>query len=479
MEEDIRKKGMLYQYQHRFGKKWRKVWCVLLADSTHSVARLELYEFRQMSVSEGRSVKRTENKKVILLRDCVQISESESGECPKNCSAFQLETVNKLYTFAAQEPDVREWVRELCRLAFPLNQAESRLSGQTSVLHPSARDRSSVEMKENSLYETAASMRDFLVIAMGTEAAQRCNLYGDYILTPLDDRILLKDHKTRRVVLSWPYCFIRKFGQDRLSFSFEAGRRCETGEGSFEFTTTNGERIFKIVSDAIENLPLSERAGSKTRTEEKVKLFPPDEEDTGVYSTISPLPCDGTSQESLPPSLPKQQPSKKLTTTFRSLSLNSIEPPSKGQVRNINSCPSTTSSTAPAPEESLYASVSKPRVNGMKNNPKNHWQAVKDNLQLLGPLPDPLENLPLPEIEEPRETSQNDDLSPPPDDYIAEAIYAEPAELQATAFWEVAGGGHTQDTGGDKEAKNGGEDEEPQPEGFSTYDNLMTAGKRL
>uniref|UniRef100_A0A3B1J316 Docking protein 3-like n=1 Tax=Astyanax mexicanus TaxID=7994 RepID=A0A3B1J316_ASTMX len=270
----------------RASAKWRKVWCVLSADSMNGAARLELYEFRQASVTEGLSGKRSEGKKVILLRDCVQILEKVGTECPKNCSPFQMETTNKLFTFAAQTPDVQSWVQELCRLAFP-----GRSSGPTAVLHPPVRDHSAVEMKENSLYEPAASY--FLVIAMGTEAALRCKLYGEYILTPHDDRILLKDHKTKQVLFSWPYCFIRKFGQDRLSFSFEAGRRCESGEGNFEFTTNQGDRIFKIVSGYIQNLPQSEKPGReiKPRPVEKVDTPPPQSmDDTCTYSTVNLVP---------------------------------------------------------------------------------------------------------------------------------------------------------------------------------------------
>ncbi|KAL7846836.1 hypothetical protein SRHO_G00218160 [Serrasalmus rhombeus] len=478
MEEDNRKKGMLYQLQHRFGKKWKKVWCVLLADSMNSVARLVLYEFRQASVKEDHGGKRPETKKVILLRDCIQITESKSGECPKNCSTFQLETTNKIYTFAANEPDVRSWVAELCRLAFPLNQAESRLAGHGSVLHPPVRDPSSVEMKENSLYETAASARDFLVIAMDTEAAIRCKLYGEYFLTPHDDCILLKDCKTKQVILSWPYCFIRKFGQDRLSFSFEAGRRCQTGEGSFEFTTNNGESIFRIISDAIQNLPSAEKPANKPKNSKKADPAPQSMDDTCVYSTVNHTSSDCAGQDAMLSSGPKQRSIKKLTPNFRSLSLNSIEPPNKGQVRSINSCPSSTFSSTPQAQEPLYASVSKLRgQNESKNDQKARQHGIKDYIHELGPLPDPLESMTYSQ-EEPIETSQKDLLGLS-EDYTAEAIYAEPEDYEARAPWEVTDAyNHPEEIENDiDDEKNGEEHEDYKPDGFSTYDNLMSTRK--
>ncbi|GAA6065642.1 docking protein 3, partial [Tachysurus ichikawai] len=53
-----------------------------------------------------------------------------------------------------------------------------------------------------------------MVIAVATEAALRCKLYGEYILTPQSDSLLLKDYQTKQVLLTWPYRFVRKFGQD-------------------------------------------------------------------------------------------------------------------------------------------------------------------------------------------------------------------------------------------------------------------------
>ncbi|KAG7480700.1 hypothetical protein MATL_G00059140 [Megalops atlanticus] len=44
MDEDIRKKGMLYIQQQRFGKKWKKVWSVIYRESSCSISRMEFFE---------------------------------------------------------------------------------------------------------------------------------------------------------------------------------------------------------------------------------------------------------------------------------------------------------------------------------------------------------------------------------------------------------------------------------------------------
>ncbi|KAF4082587.1 hypothetical protein AMELA_G00153340 [Ameiurus melas] len=332
MEGDVRMKGMLYQQQQRFGKKWKKVWAEAIADSTHSVSRLEIFEFTKSSMKEGK--KRAEGRKVIVMRDCVKITEGQAEGCPKECSTFLLETADKTHIFAAPTSELQIWIAELCKLAFPLRQAECRSQKQDH--------HQPVEMEENTLYGTSESVRDFLVIAVATEAALRCELYGEYFLTPQHDSLLLKDHKTKQVLLTWPYRFVRKFGQDMLAFNFEAGRRCESGEGYFEFATSHSDRLFTIISGALKKLPKVETSG--TRPKEQQSHTPP----TQI-----------------------KHPKKKLTT---SLSLNSInvgDNPSKdSKVKSIKNTPPLSSNV----QDAVYAMINKPNLHPKSTNDYKNQQ---------------------------------------------------------------------------------------------------------
>lgn len=60
---------------------------------------------------------------------------------------------------------------------------------------------------------------DFPVSVLRTEASDRWQLQGAYILTPGPDRLLLKDPICRETLFIWPYCFVRKFGQDKVKHS--------------------------------------------------------------------------------------------------------------------------------------------------------------------------------------------------------------------------------------------------------------------
>ncbi|XP_059395302.1 uncharacterized protein LOC132127443 [Carassius carassius] len=432
MEEDIRRKGMLYFHQQRFGKRWRKVWCVLAAESRRSVSRLELYEHKYSSFKQGSSKRKPDYKQVIRLRECIQISEREMADCPKDCAAFYLETSDKLYVFAAERSEVKDWIKSLCEQAFPgCNYSEPVSSSHAR------------EMQENSLYDTAESVRDFLVMAVGTEAAVRCSLYGEYILTPLPECLLLKDVKTKKVLFKWMYCYVRKFGQDKLSFSFEAGRRCESGEGNFEFTTHQGERLFNIVSAAIQNLPRPSTAKpiSPDHVEQSLAQETTSTNETYIY-TIDSQVADFLPEGKM------QKASKMLNPSWRSFSLNAIEPQSETQV--------SSNDTDHENQEPVYATVSKAKQKAISpTDPQMHWQNLRQALQQSGSFQDSFKtDADLPQLSDftnPRkETEAAEDLidllgdsiqhlaiNDALQDISAEAIYAEPEDFQARAEWVV------------------------------------------
>lgn len=64
------------------------------------------------------------------------------------------------------------------------------------------------------------------------------------------------------------------------TFSFEAGRRCDSGEGNFEFDTKQGNLLFQAVEDAInlQRISLPHRqssAGGQVNPETPQDLNPP------------------------------------------------------------------------------------------------------------------------------------------------------------------------------------------------------------
>lgn len=60
-------------------------------------------------------------------------------------------------------------------------------------------------------------MNEFWVTIQRTEASERCGLAGNYWLKAESDVLILKEPKTKRHVLVWPYKLLRRYGRDRVS----------------------------------------------------------------------------------------------------------------------------------------------------------------------------------------------------------------------------------------------------------------------
>ncbi|XP_071585290.1 docking protein 2 [Heliangelus exortis] len=253
MGEAVVKQGGLYlQLQQTFGKKWKKFWGVLYRESSCSTSRLELFEGSSPPAAE--KLRRGEgSRRLVKLRDCVHVGEA-SGEagCPKDTTPFLLETTHKRYLLAAEATEVAAWIRSLCQLAFPRSREEAAAGkdGQQSSWDADGE----FSMEENTLYSSrdkASLQRVFEVTVRATESSERCGLRGRCILRAGEEALELRDFQTSELLCSWPYPFLRRFGRDKVTFSFEAGRRCVSGEGSFEFETGQGNEIFQAIESAI------------------------------------------------------------------------------------------------------------------------------------------------------------------------------------------------------------------------------------
>ncbi|XP_037008675.2 docking protein 2 [Artibeus jamaicensis] len=239
---DAVKQGFLYlQQQQTFGKKWRRFGATLYGQSGCALARLELQEGPEKS-RRGEAPRR-----VIRLSDCLRVTEA-SGEAssPKDTSAFLLETKERLYLLAAPSAERSDWVQAICLLAFP---------GQRKKLSGPEGPGSRPHMEENELYSTTTTVvpcKEFAVTVRRTEASERCQLRGSYTLRTGKSALeLWGGPEPRTQLFDWPYRFLRRFGRDKVTFSFEAGRRCVSGEGNFEFKTHQGNEIFLALEEAI------------------------------------------------------------------------------------------------------------------------------------------------------------------------------------------------------------------------------------
>ncbi|XP_067087495.1 docking protein 2 [Osmerus mordax] len=350
MEEDIRKQGMLFLQQQRFGKKWKRVWSVLYRESTCSISRMEFWECKDggsgtMDRSDRNLKKQQEHKKVIRLSDCIRVTEMEAEGCPRDCTPFLVETTEKLFVFAVEMAGMDDWIQKLCEIAFPTNWVDRGGAKRNSI------QRSNVEppeqgMEDNLLYGGRDTVMDFRVVMRRTEASERCRLRGPCVLRTDANSLVLKDASTGEVLYNWPYRFLRRFGRDKLTFSFEAGRRCDSGEGSFEFDTKQGNAVFQAVEMAINlqrtSQPLRQASGSlDTEPAPQSRPLPQPGAEPGFYSTVKELGVQPSpSHQPGVPHARLEPPVDKLLTGVKSLTLDSRgSNPRKNQVKPICSCP--------------------------------------------------------------------------------------------------------------------------------------------
>ncbi|KAB1267179.1 Docking protein 1 [Camelus dromedarius] len=242
--------GPLFLQSHRFGtKRWRKTWAVLYPASPHGVARLEFFDHKGSSPGGGRGGSRRLDCKVIRLAECVSVAPVSVESPPEpGAAAFRLDTAQRSHLLAADAPSSAAWVQTLCRNAFPKG---------SWALAPAKNppNLSALEMLENSLYSPTWEGSQFWVTVQRTEAAERCGLHGSFVLRVEAERLTLltvgAQSQILEPLLSWPYTLLRRYGRDKVMFSFEAGRRCPSGPGTFTFQTAQGNDIFQAVETAI------------------------------------------------------------------------------------------------------------------------------------------------------------------------------------------------------------------------------------
>lgn len=200
-------------------KSWQKKYCILYNKSSTGVARIEIFDSNNSQ----------SHAKIITLEDVIKITK-------KSANIINVVTKNSTFEFETQSEEFNQWFESLKLVAF---------SSETN-------DDTSVE-QENDLY-CSSDEGVFVVKLHPTEASERCKLLTqNYILVVANSSLQLKD-EARRLLVTWPFSFIRKYGYKQGKFIFEAGRKCTTGEGVFHFEHTNYNEIYKCLAAKMKNM---------------------------------------------------------------------------------------------------------------------------------------------------------------------------------------------------------------------------------
>ncbi|XP_076242369.1 docking protein homolog [Calliopsis andreniformis] len=204
--------GMLGQLK----KTWHKRFCQLFRTSNYGIKRVEIYDNQEEAVLQ------LHTPRIITLDTCIKIAPSNQSH------VFTVVTKSAIHYFGCySESDMSHWIT-----AFQLVAFKDSVSNQT------------IE-ENNDLYCTSGE-GVFSVKVVETDASKRCGLENrNYTLVVAAVDIKLMDGDV--VLFTWPYRYIRRYGYKDGKFIFEAGRKCESGEGSFRLEHSSQQEIFRCM----------------------------------------------------------------------------------------------------------------------------------------------------------------------------------------------------------------------------------------
>ncbi|XP_070155035.1 docking protein 3 [Polyergus mexicanus] len=204
--------GMLGQLK----KTWHKRFCQLFRTSNYGIKRVEIYDNQEEAILQSHS------PRIVTLDACIKIAPSNQSH------VFTVVTKSGTHYFGCySENEMTHWIT-----AFQLVAFKDSVSNQT------------IE-ENNDLYCTTGE-GIFSVKVIETDASKRCGLEArNYTLVIATVDMKLMDGDS--VLFTWPYKYIRRYGYRDGKFIFEAGRKCESGEGSFRLEHSSQQEIFRCM----------------------------------------------------------------------------------------------------------------------------------------------------------------------------------------------------------------------------------------
>ncbi|KAH8276103.1 hypothetical protein KR044_002171 [Drosophila immigrans] len=206
-------------------KKSCSRYCLLFKASRHGIARLEICENKD-----------DKNPKIFTLENCVKITQE-----PPPANLIQIVKRNGQLTLNTNsDEELKDWVTALQMVAF------CDISGMHAA-------HGAIE-EDNDLYCSSFDGL-FIITLIPSEASIRCNIEPrTYMLQMTPTELQLKSEDLNVTIAMWPYRFIRKYGYRDGKFTFEAGRKCTTGEGVFTLDHTNPQELFRCMSAKMKSM---------------------------------------------------------------------------------------------------------------------------------------------------------------------------------------------------------------------------------
>lgn len=205
-------------------KAWQSKYCLLFNASKLGIERLEVYDNK-----ENHHRKEPPNK-IFTLENCIKISEKDQ---------LSLTIITKTWTqhFGTHTTtDLTNWITAFQSVAFKDDSCNLTI------------------VEDNELY-CSSGEGVFTVKLLPSDASKRCGLESkEYILVISSTSMKLKDFPSSKTLFTWPHRYIRRYGYRGGKFTFEAGRKCDSGEGSFHLEHRNHQEIFRCLSSKMKSM---------------------------------------------------------------------------------------------------------------------------------------------------------------------------------------------------------------------------------
>ncbi|CAB3375553.1 Hypothetical predicted protein [Cloeon dipterum] len=219
-------------------KTWQKRYCKLFKGTKHGLQRVEIFE------TEGDSWKNNIIK-FLTLDNCIKISPTPLKNQSLTFTIFARGFTQEFATLS--ESDLFDWVSCFQTAAFDKGEENDRPFNSNSYPHD--------DYEENNDLYCSANEGVFTVQVMPTPASVRCNLSeAHYTLVVNRTALQLRSALlNERLLYTWPFMYIRRYGSKNGVLSLDVGRKCDSGEGSFQFKTDPQKNVFQCISSTMKN----------------------------------------------------------------------------------------------------------------------------------------------------------------------------------------------------------------------------------
>ncbi|XP_026461445.1 docking protein 1-like [Ctenocephalides felis] len=204
-------------------KIWTQKYCMLFKSSSHGIERLEIFD----SIEDVNNT----TPRIITLENCVKITKTAP-------LYFAIITKTIVHHIGVTLEDLLSpWVSAFQSVAFKEDILKNICIEEDNELYCT-------------LFEDV-----FTVKLIPSEASERCGFESTlYMLYLTGNAIQLCDIKNGALIATWPYMYIRRYGYRGGKFTFEAGRKCFTGEGTFHLEHSNQQEIFRSLSTKMKSM---------------------------------------------------------------------------------------------------------------------------------------------------------------------------------------------------------------------------------